>query len=60
MANARTTNSRRNCNRISRHIDDNIRSGMTPDQARREAVLKLGGIEQTVQRQRDQRAFSFF
>ena len=45
---------------LQMHIDDNIRSGMTLDQARREAILKLGGIEQTVQRQRDQRAFSFF
>ena len=45
---------------LQMHIDDNIRCGMTPDQARREAILKLGGIEQTVQRRRDQRAFSFF
>jgi len=27
------------------HIDDNLRSGMTPEQARREALLKLGGVE---------------
>ena len=45
---------------LQMHIDDNIRSGMTLQQARREAILKLGGIEQTVQRQRDHRAFSFF
>ena len=25
-------------------IDDNVRSGMTRDQARREAILKLGGV----------------
>src|SRR5215472_14683686 len=45
---------------LQMHIDDNIRSGMTPDQARREAILKLGGIEQTLQRWRDQRAFPFY
>lgn len=42
---------------LQMHIDDNIRSGMTADRARREAILKLGGIEQTQQRHRDQRAF---
>lgn len=49
---------------LQMHISDNIRLGMTPDQARREALLKLGGVEQTQQRHRDQRAFplleSFF
>ena len=45
---------------LQMHIEDNIRFGMTPDQARREAILKLGGIEQTVQRWRDQRAFPFW
>jgi len=29
------------------HIDDNIRRGMTAAQARREAILKLGGLEST-------------
>ena len=27
------------------HMDDNLRAGMTPEQARRDAVLKLGGVE---------------
>ena len=31
------------------HIDDNVRLGMTPKQARREAILKLGGVELTKQ-----------
>ena len=31
------------------HIDDNLRAGMTPEQARRQAILKLGGIESTKQ-----------
>ena len=37
------------------HIDDNIRAGMTPDAARRAALLKLGGVEATKERYRDQR-----
>jgi hypothetical protein len=41
---------------LQMHTEDNIRLGMTPDQARREAILKLGGIEQTKQVCRDQRA----
>ena len=42
---------------LQMHIEDNIRFGMTPEQARRDAVLKLGGVEQTQQLCRDQRAF---
>jgi predicted permease len=37
------------------HIDDKIRSGMTPDAARRDAILKLGGIEPTKEAWRDTR-----
>lgn len=37
------------------HIEDNIRSGMTPDEARRDAIIKLGGIEQTKERYRERR-----
>ena len=37
------------------HIDDNIRAGMTPDAARRVALIKLGGVEATKERYRDQR-----
>ncbi len=36
------------------HIDDNLRSGMSPTEARRQALLKLGGLEQTKARVRDQ------
>ncbi|MPZ18334.1 MAG: FtsX-like permease family protein [Luteitalea sp.] len=39
------------------HVDDKIRAGMTPDEARRQAVLMLGGIEQTKERYRDRRGF---
>src|SRR4249920_685132 len=40
---------------LQMHIEDNLKSGMTPDEARRQAVIKLGGIEQTKERHRDQR-----
>ena len=42
------------------HIDDNTRSGMSPEQARREALLKLGGIEATTQAYRDHNTIPFF
>src|SRR6184192_4369746 len=29
------------------HIEDNLRAGMTPEAARRDALTKLGGVEQT-------------
>lgn len=35
------------------HIDDNLRTGMTPEQARRDAILKLGGVESTKEACRD-------
>src|SRR5262249_2142260 len=38
------------------HIADNIRSGMTPEQARREALMKLGGVEQTKELYRERRS----
>lgn len=37
------------------HIDDNIRSGMTPDEARRRALIALGGLERTKEEYRDRR-----
>jgi predicted permease len=41
------------------HIDDNLRSGMSPEQARREALHKLGGIEPTRQAHREGRTIPF-
>jgi macrolide transport system ATP-binding/permease protein len=38
---------------LQMHIDDNLRAGMTPDQARRDAVLQLGGVETTKQAYRE-------
>ncbi len=34
---------------LQMHIEDNLRAGMTPKEARRQAAIKLGGIEQTRQ-----------
>jgi putative ABC transport system permease protein len=31
---------------LALHIDDNLRAGMTPEEARRQALIKLGGLEQ--------------
>lgn len=41
---------------LQMHIEDNVRSGMTPDEARREALIKLGGLEQTKEACRDRRS----
>lgn len=41
------------------HIEDNLRSGMTREEARRRALLKLGGIEQTKETYRDRRGLPF-
>jgi macrolide transport system ATP-binding/permease protein len=45
---------------LQMHIDDNVRSGMSAEQARREALLKLGGVEATTQAYRDHNAIPFF
>ena len=37
------------------HFEDNLRLGMTPEEARRQAMVKLGGIESTKEAYRDQR-----
>jgi predicted permease len=37
------------------HIDDNLRAGMSAEQARRNALVKLGGIEQTKEAYRDRK-----
>ena len=40
---------------LQMHIEDNLRTGMPPAEARREALIKLGGIEQTKESYRDRR-----
>jgi predicted permease len=42
------------------HIEDNLRLGMTPEEARRQAMIKLGGIESTKEAYRDQRGVPLF
>ena len=37
------------------HLDDNLRAGMTPEEARRQALISLGGLEQTKQAWRDRK-----
>jgi len=40
---------------LQMHIDDNLRRGMNPQEARREALMKLGGVAQTEERYRERR-----
>jgi macrolide transport system ATP-binding/permease protein len=44
---------------LQMHIEDNLRSGMDPERARREALLKLGGIEMTKQAYRERSTLPF-
>ncbi len=41
------------------HIEDNLRAGMGAAEARREAFMKLGGVEQTKENYRDHRGLPF-
>src|SRR5580704_10775631 len=38
---------------LQMQVDDNVRAGMNPDEARRAALMKLGGLEQTKQSYRE-------
>src|SRR5882724_8984119 len=40
---------------LQMHIEDNLRAGMTPAEARRRALINLGGVEPTKEAFRDQR-----
>jgi len=44
---------------LQMHIEDNIRSGMTPEEARRRALIKLGGLEQVKEEVRETRGIRF-
>jgi macrolide transport system ATP-binding/permease protein len=44
---------------LQMHIDDNLRAGMSPSDARREAIMKLGGVEPTKQVYREARSVPF-
>lgn len=40
---------------LQMHTEDNVRAGMTPEEARRQALIKLGGILPTTEQYRRQR-----
>jgi putative ABC transport system permease protein len=40
---------------IQIHTEDNLRSGMTPEEARRQVMIQMGGIESTKEAYREQR-----
>jgi putative ABC transport system permease protein len=40
---------------LQMHIEDNLRAGMSPAEARRQALIKLGGLEQTKEIVRERR-----
>ncbi len=44
---------------LEMHIANNLRSGMTPEAVRRDALLKLGGVEQTKESIRGRRGIPF-
>jgi predicted permease len=45
---------------LAMHTEDNIRAGMSPEEARRRARIALGGTEQTKEQHRDQRRMPIF
>ena len=44
---------------LQMHIDDNLRQGMSPVEARRVAVMKLGGVDQAKEAYRDRATIPF-
>jgi putative ABC transport system permease protein len=44
---------------LALHMDDNLRAGMTAQEARREALMRLGGMEQTKELYRERRGILF-
>src|SRR5580658_8470799 len=44
---------------LQMHVDDNLRAGMTPEESRRQAIIKLGGVEPTKEKYRDRRGIPF-
>ena len=45
---------------LQMHTDDNMRAGMTAEEARRDALVKLGGMERTRQAYRERGTAPFF
>ena len=44
---------------LQMHIADNVCAGMSPAEARRDALIKLGGLDQTKERYRQRRGIPF-
>src|SRR5215472_18489814 len=44
---------------LQSHIDDNLRAGMTSEEARRQALSALGGLPSTIEAYRDQSRLPF-
>ena len=42
---------------LQMHIEDNVRAGMAPQEARRQALIKLGGVAQTIEEYRSQEGY---
>lgn len=40
---------------LEMHVEENLRGGMTPEEARRQALIRLGGVEQTKESYCDRR-----
>ncbi len=40
---------------VQMHVEESLRAGMTPEEARKQALIQLGGIEQTKENYRDRR-----
>ncbi|HEV2350546.1 MAG TPA: ABC transporter permease [Terriglobia bacterium] len=45
---------------LQMHIEDNLRAGSSAEEARRQALIKLGGLDQTKENVRDQRGIPMF
>jgi putative ABC transport system permease protein len=45
---------------IQMHIEENLQDGMTPEEARRDALVKLGGVEQAKESYRERRGLPWF
>jgi predicted permease len=45
---------------LQMHIEDNLRAGMTQEEARRDALIKLGGFEQARQAYREREGLPWF
>ena len=44
---------------LQMHVDDNVRAGMSAQEARRQALMKLGGVEPTKEIYRERRGLPF-